>query len=183
VYSPEVLNRSGGENLRFLCLLFSVMVSQQAIADEAYVLIDAVVLDAEAKQPTWIGLRGKWKMIHVPAGKSVVEIKPGKYRLAHIDFHKNKNGTSGSLYFPKGLASLKFHAAPNTITYFGVVDIDRSAESSGNKIGIGIRMGKRRNKKIFEWVCDTRPELFSRFPVRLFDINGAVQEVRIRCET
>jgi len=166
--------------MRIILLMGIMLACKSLYADEAFVLIDVVVLGSDARQPKWIALKGKRKFIHVPVGESIIAVKPGKYRLGHFDFQKNKRSGLGTVHVGTDGKSSKFVATPNAITYFGIIELKQSRwGSSGKKYKLGLN----KSKKIFEWACDKKPELFSRYPVSVPQVDGSIKKLRIRCDT
>jgi len=166
--------------MRVILLIGMMLVSECIFADEAYVLIDAFIPGSKARQPTWIGVRkARGKFIHIPAGESIVAIKPGKYRLSHLDFQKNKASGRGTLDIPSGRTPLTFTAASNAINYFGIVDLEQTGWGSHERI---YTVSLRPSKSLLEKACDKQPELFSRYPVYFPQEDGSIKKVRIRCE-
>jgi hypothetical protein len=162
-------------------LLIGLMLAHECMsADEAYVLVDALVVPSEATQPKWLALKGSSKFTHVPVGESIVAVEPGKYRLVHIDFQENTRSGLGTVSAPSGGETIRFEAVPNSITYVGIIELKQKSWDSNTK---RYELNLRSTGEIFEWACHNNPEVFSRFPVRVAGEKNLVKEVRIRCET
>ena len=92
-----------------------------AMASESYVIVEATTENVARSPPTWIAVKSSRppnKFTHIPADAGIVPLKPGHYRILHIDFAKNSNSGLGTLYIRRA-RSIEFDVLPNSITFVG----------------------------------------------------------------
>ena len=159
-----------------LFVLFHVAVA----AEEAYLVIDATVIPASAKQPTWIALSDRGRLIHVPASESIVPIKPGHYWVKHIDFGKSDLSASGTVSSEPAPGFFRINAIANAITHVGVIELKRERRrSSRTDYTTNVRV----SSELLRRACNKSPEVFLRFPLTYVDDAGELKSKRVRCET
>lgn len=163
--------------------MIAIFASGFSFADEAYLIIDAFKEPLDSSQPTWIGLVMGRKTIHIPVGEVVSPVKAGRYRISHFDFGKNKYSGMGTIELPRRHQP-KFEVSAGVITYIGAVSVSNDGRGIFQKnYKKKYKMGISPTRKLLEWACDKRPELFLHLPVRFMQQDGGFKEVKVRCET
>lgn len=147
-----------------------------ARADQAYLIIDAVKKPATARQPTWIALSGRGGLIHIPTGRTVVEVAAGHYTIRHVDFGKSEYSGFGTVYIPE-TSWTRFNATADAITHVGVLQVGPGDEYSPLlRVTIVPRIAQ------LEWACDSHAGLLARLPVRIGTIKKKARLLRVRCK-
>jgi hypothetical protein len=138
------------------------------LAEEpAFLVIDATAIPRSQRQPTWIALAPKeGELVHVPTGKAVVELSPGSYRIAHIDFGADIAGSRGTMY----LGSDRLDLRAGTISYFGLLQLEIR-----DFAGLGTRYGHQRvrliqSEELAQRAHQLSPDAFRKYPFRM--LNG-----------
>ena len=165
--------------MRIVLFLMLILSSIDAHGDEAYLIIDSVLMPQTSKQPTWIALKKGLKVFHIPVGEVIVSVDPGKYSLEHIDFQKHKASGFGTINVVDR-RKIQFEAINNSITYVGLIELepdgwDRSLEKQ-------YKINLQATVKLLEWACNNKPDLLTRLPVRFRQNNDSVKEILVRCE-
>ena len=147
----------------------------------AYILIDAEKIPLSAHQPTWIALTeldSGHKLIHVPAGRGIAALKPGRYRIAHIDFQQSQNSGIGTLSIPGSTIGV-FEVTQDSVLYIGLLRIKRGGccwwndPSSINLVS---------SMDIVKRACKSEPEVMARSLVKVITKDREVQYLKARCE-
>jgi len=92
----------------------------------AYLVISSSVLNEE-KQPTWICLLRRHVCEHIAADKKLIPIKPGKYRLAHIDFGDSKHSGVGTQILKR---AMKFNFESGNIYFVGDLELNKKCRKN-----------------------------------------------------
>ena len=133
-----------------------------------HLIIDAVKYPSTAKQPTWIALtqlEPPYEFIHVPVGKGIVTLDPGRYRISHIDFDADPlTRNPGSLRF-HGAASERFDVPVDAIQYIGLIKIHPIGSDDNPASGYRVDVSTEPST-VLERACATQPKVMSRLPIR-----------------
>ncbi len=140
-----------------ITLLLSVSVSAHSSEDQiveanpekAYLVFDIVVTDKD-KQPTWLAVNRERRSDHIPIGRSIVELNPGRYHFKHVDFGRDHRFSRGSFPFESGF-ELVLQAS--TIMLFGRLEVSES----------GITLGD--STSLLKESCGIAPLVFASFPM------------------
>lgn len=120
----------------------------------SYIILKARVID-EGKAPTWLCLNRRSVCIHVAANEKIVTIKPGKYKLDHVDFNKSKHFGEGTRFFSK---PMKFNFEAETIYFIGELELKLNKRKR-YKVNI------KRDPALLLEACKASPELFEKYVV------------------
>lgn len=162
------------DKLFLLFLGLILLVPTHAVAERGYLIIDAVLVPAEERQPKWLALRKGFSLTHVRVGASIVDLKPGSYDLVHIDFHKNWRSGEGTITFYNP-SEFRVEIVANAISYLGLLQIEKHSRRKYHAKLIHSWLP-------LEWACHARPDLFKQFPVREQNTDGLISEFKVRCE-
>ncbi|UHQ54909.1 MULTISPECIES: hypothetical protein [Microbulbifer] len=149
----------------------SLLFSLALMAGNAFIIIDAEVLDQSGRQPTWIGLCTMGLCTHVPTGHTLVPVEPGSYSVEHFDFQQSPKLSTGTL-----VASGKFiQVSPEEgkILFVGRVEISSTSSRTTASLSPSSDPLVR--------ACRANPALFSKYPVRFLSGPLAGRDVRITC--
>jgi hypothetical protein len=155
-----------------LVLLFSYLFSSSAHSaepDMAYLVIKATVTNEE-RQPSWICLVRYQKCHHIAATEGLAAIKPGKYKLDHIDFGASKHSGKGTQSFDK---SLRFKFEPGNIYLVGDIRL-RKKKSKRYDVELN------QDPDLVANACSASPELFENYPVT--NLTGS-KKLRFSCKS
>lgn len=142
----------------------------------AYLLVDAVETLEGKKQPTWIALYSKRrKTIHLPVGQMVHQLRPGRYRLTHIDFQANSNSSTGTIQLSADETD-SIDLEPNTVNYLGRIELlsERGLLRREWKIAP--------SQEMFQQACLHQPEIFSGTILHLVIPDESNKKYSVRCE-
>lgn len=138
--------------------------------NQSYLVIDAVSVKENGKQPTWFAFIRGLKTFHVPATDGIIQLPPGKYILDHIDFQNNKHLGYGTFYLDgKGI---KFTLEAGKVYIFGRVILHHL-----HRDDYEIELGEA-SKTLFN-ACQNAPDIFDAFNVNTF---GKMPEFKLSCE-
>ena len=162
-------------------LAILLLTSAEVLSDDkAYIIIDAVRFPANSQQPTWIGLHrlgsGR-RVIHVPVGRGIATVEPGRYEIAHIDFQQSSSSGAGTI----GISASErksFDVTLDEILFVGLLEIDRKGVW-----GYQVRLTVTESQEILRSACHSEPEVMKRLPVRLVTKEKTAKLVRLSCET
>ena len=155
--------------MRIFLFLMLLVVSYSVLAeqDSAYLIIKSTAPEGE-KQPTWIGMSRNGHLVHIPADKEIVKIKPGKYRIFHIDFNE-------SVHLGKGSQSFKdppvFDFKSGGIYFIGDIRLSKKTIWR-NELEI------IQDSSHIIAACKSSPEVFEKYPLTT---TKGVKKVKIMC--
>lgn len=177
-FAARLVARCRGHVFRrwLVLVLLEFLAIGAAHADQAWLIIDAIKQPATGRQPTWIALWGRGGLIHIPTGRTVVEVAAGHYRILHLDFHKSEHSGFGTVF----LADLRwthFKASSDVITHVGMLQV-----GPGDEYSPLLRLSLVPRLAQLEWACHSHPELLARLPVRISTIKNKARLLRVRCE-
>jgi hypothetical protein len=163
--------------MRIIVVVLLILIAQVAngSSTKAYIVLRAIVVDGEVRQPSWICMASSFECKHVSASKIIVSITPGVFRLDHIDFGKAEGSGEGAIANNSSL----FFKEPTTYRF-----------EAGNIYLIGqfnlIKKSSHRYKIEFSSeanllldACAVAPELFESHPLTSFD---GTKKTKINCE-
>jgi len=159
--------------LLFICLFFnSALCAEPDLSvepDMAYLIIKATAINKD-KQPSWICLERRRKCTHVSANEGLVAIKPGKYRLHHIDFGRVELLELGSQTFD---TPMKFKFKPGNIYFIGDIQF-KNKEFQRDDIELN------QDPDLVIKACAISPNIFERYPVN--NMSGS-KKTRFSCKS
>lgn len=138
--------------------------------DYSYLVIEAVVTQETAPQPTWVVLANleTSQLIRVRANESIVAIEPGRYRIAHIDLYK--------VYRPvivRKQTSPRLELLPGVIYYVGQAQLNPEK---------GYELTIVPDPSVIKRACERAPEVFSRFALRSVFDPTPDKEIHSACD-
>ena len=80
-----------------LCVLLNACTTVNMHEDVAYIIVDALVTEENARQPTWIAFYANKITRHLATGESILTIRPGRYKLSHVDFQNSIHSNRGTV--------------------------------------------------------------------------------------
>jgi hypothetical protein len=159
--------------LLFICLFINSALyagpEPAAEPDMAYLIIKATAINKD-KQPSWICLVRRRKCTHVSANEGLVAIKPGKYKLHHIDFGKSKVLGTETQIFEKPMT---FKFKPGNIYLVGDIQLKKK-KSKRYKIELN------QDPDLVIKACAISPDIFERYPVN--NMTGS-KKTRFSCKS
>jgi hypothetical protein len=159
--------------LLFICLFFNSALCAEpdleARPDMAYIIIKATAINKE-RQPSWICLIRRGRCEHVAANKGLVAIKPGKYKLHHIDFGKSKASGIDVQFFDRPMA---FKFKPGNIYLVGDIQLNKK-KSRRYKIELN------QDPDLVIKACAISPDIFENYPVN--NMSGS-KKIRFSCKS
>ena len=166
--------RSNARLIGIVCVFPLIGFSTIITADEpdlemAYLIIDAVANYETKRQPKWIAFANRPRGVHIPTGEYIVEIKPGRYYLSHIDFNKNHRSWSGTHYIAHRLI-LNFE--PKKIYLIGRFELNQ-----GKPIDLITDI------ELLKQACLRAPELFEKYPVRHLLSTTPDEDIFMSCQS
>ena len=167
--------------MRLTVVLAVLMLTSAKVVsdDKAYILIDAVRTPSTFQQPTWIGLHkhgsGR-RVIHVPVGKGIAAVEPGRYKIAHIDFQKSSRSGAGTIDIPAS-ESKSFDVSVDAILFVGLLEIDQKGTKDE------VRLASSGSQDMLRAACQSEPEVFKRLPVLIVTKEKTTNLVRLSCDT
>ena len=103
-----------------------------AAEDDAYVIVRAVVIPIDHRQPTWIAFTHAFLPTgtHIRANGVISPIRPGTYRMSHIDFTKFPSTGYGSIKASHGPV---IKLMPGSVNFIGTVQVDTRANADSSE--------------------------------------------------
>lgn len=151
-----------------LLLVTLVTPSLDVDPNMAYVVIDASVTDANRDQPNWIAFYRGVRGVHIPTGRYIVALRPGTYKINHIDFQQDYNLSDGTQLLKK---NYKFELKTGKIYLLGHYEF---TWISGTRYDLN--MGN--DYSLLKKACEIAPEIFNSFPVSTVDNT---KELKLIC--
>ena len=161
---------------RLILFLSGFLAIGDVRAERAYLIIDAIKQPATARQPTWIALWGRGGVIHIPTGRTVVEVAAGHYTIGHVDFGKSEYSGFGTVRIPQR-SWTRFNATADAITHVGVLQV-----GPGDEYSRLLRVSLVPRVAQLEWACHSHPELLARLPVRIRIGRRQARLLKVRCK-
>lgn len=167
-------------NIKSVLFLTTFMLSNLASAQETYIMIDAVTLPRDSKQPTWIGMQFKTfrRALHLPTGKSLIPIKAGKFRIVHIDFQQNTHSELETLHFTES-SPIQIDIAPGVINYVGLLQLEKD-HHTGREATFNLSLVS--DNQMISWACYEHADVFERMPLRMVNREGNEKLMKIKCK-
>lgn len=112
---------------RFLCLAVLFAIPLVCFGEEeTYLLFDVKIEGYREKPPVWLALRRPrlGRSSHFKIEQHLVRISPGKYRIAHVDFHESQKFSYGTLRFDR-LSQRAFLIKEGYVNYLGTINIEK----------------------------------------------------------
>jgi hypothetical protein len=165
----------------FALLIVLIAAMPVRAEEEAYLVVGATILPTSKTQPKWIGFmrNNNDRFTHIPVKQAITRVKPGSYKLMHLDFQKNQRLGAGTINL-KGDSALEFEVVPGKITFVGLVQVQWDGSQSGDSL---YKISVVPANVVLQWACSESPEVFEALPVRVYTGRGKFEEHRIRCET
>jgi hypothetical protein len=146
------MGKAINQNILFVFLLLLGTNANASDKDFAFLVLKASVTD-EIKQPTYICLYRKYRCKHIPATASFVKIKPGHYRLAHIDFSDLENSGRGTEFLKESIFKLK----KGRVYFVGNLKLS-------NRSGGRFKIALEQEMSLLREACEALPEQVKLFP-------------------
>jgi hypothetical protein len=166
-----------------LLLLAAIVSVRPACAAEslARVILDVVRIPATADQPTWIGLStsGATRIIHVPAGGTVVSVPPARYTVRHIDFGESSNSGVGTWHYGTLEQPITFEASTEWVSFVGLIQLTRATQNFQSNRRIGLVTPD----EMLSWACAADAQTLSTLPVRVRLSQLEYKLIKVNCQT
>jgi hypothetical protein len=166
---------------RALLVTIVTLASAASRSEEfGYLLIDAVKYPTTEHQPTWIALRRhkpSYKFVHVPTGKGIVKLEPGRYSIEHIDFGNTIHSSHDTILLTS--SSKSFDVAVESIQFFGLLEIRRSDNYRDHSTKY--RFDVSASSDALSRACANEPLVMSRLPVRFPTADKKFKFVQVSC--
>ena len=163
--------------LQLVLILTGLMAIAPARAEQAFIIVDAMRLPPTARQPTWIALMRKGRLVHIATGQTIVGLDPGHYSLHHIDFGKSEYSGIGTVAIV-GMRNYYVEASLDSIGYMGMIQIG----SHTGQFNFGDKIKLVPENALLERACHSSPEVLARLPVRIRIGRRQARLLKVRCK-
>jgi hypothetical protein len=170
------MHRSG------IALVLTLLSVASRSEDFGYVIIDAVKYPTKDRQPTWIAIlrsRPSFQFVHVPVGKGIVRLEPGRHKIEHIDFGKSIGFGDATIHL--ATSRYAFDVAVDSIQFFGLAEI-RDSGFNGD-LSNKYRLAISSSLDVLRRACATDPLVMSKLPVRFATVDEQGKLIHVQCET